>query len=131
MRVGYGAFPLSIIEYMWRAKQPYNVSATAELAAYAALSNGDYLEVGGGCKSSLCGFPNLPFRAGAAWSFMLIVCLFQFVKEALVTERNRLFQKLKEVPYLVPYESHANFILCNVVNGKDAKQLKVRSHYAA
>lgn len=91
LRVGYGAFPLSIIEYMWRAKQPYNVSATAELAAYAALSNGDYLE---------------------------------FVKEALVTERNRLFQKLKEVPYLVPYESHANFILCNVVNGKDAKQLK-------
>ncbi|KAL2519475.1 Histidinol-phosphate aminotransferase 2 [Abeliophyllum distichum] len=35
LQVGYGAFPLSIIEYIWRAKQPYNVSAAAEISACA------------------------------------------------------------------------------------------------
>lgn len=45
LRVGYGAFPLSIIEYLWRAKQPYNVSVAAEVSACAALSNPTYLEV--------------------------------------------------------------------------------------
>nr|XP_010940036.1 histidinol-phosphate aminotransferase, chloroplastic [Elaeis guineensis] len=44
LRVGYGAFPLSIIEYLWRAKQPYNVSVAAEVAACAALQNPGYLE---------------------------------------------------------------------------------------
>ena len=45
LRVGYGAFPLSIIEYLWRAKQPYNVSVAAEISACAALQNPIYLEV--------------------------------------------------------------------------------------
>ena len=45
LRVGYGAFPLSIIEYLWRAKQPYNVSVAAEVSACAALQNLTYLEV--------------------------------------------------------------------------------------
>jgi len=31
MRVGYGAFPLDMIQYLWRAKQPYNVSVAAEV----------------------------------------------------------------------------------------------------
>ena len=44
LRVGYGAFPLSLIEFMWRTKQPYNVSVAAEVAAIAALSNQAYLE---------------------------------------------------------------------------------------
>lgn len=44
LRVGYGAFPLSLIEYLWRAKQPYNVSVAAEVAACAALTNPKYLE---------------------------------------------------------------------------------------
>ncbi|KAJ0980549.1 hypothetical protein J5N97_008804 [Dioscorea zingiberensis] len=44
LRVGYGAFPLSIIQYLWRAKQPYNVSVAAEVSACAALQNPDYLE---------------------------------------------------------------------------------------
>lgn len=43
--MGYGAFPLSMIEYLRRAKQPYNVSVAAEVAACAALQNPDYLEV--------------------------------------------------------------------------------------
>jgi len=45
LRVGYGAFPLSIIEFLWRAKQPYNVSVAAEISACAALQNPTYLEV--------------------------------------------------------------------------------------
>lgn len=45
LRVGYGAFPLGIIDYLWRAKQPYNVSVAAEVAACAALDNTAYLEV--------------------------------------------------------------------------------------
>lgn len=43
LRVGYGAFPLKLIEYLWRAKQPYNVSVAAEVAACAALKNTEYL----------------------------------------------------------------------------------------
>lgn len=42
LRIGYGAFPLSIIEYMWRIKQPYNVSVAAESAALAAINDSEY-----------------------------------------------------------------------------------------
>lgn len=45
IRVGYGSFPLGMIEYLWRAKQPYNVSVASEVAACAALSNMTYLQV--------------------------------------------------------------------------------------
>ncbi|KAJ6796127.1 histidinol-phosphate aminotransferase, chloroplastic-like [Iris pallida] len=91
LRVGYGAFPLSIIEYLWRAKQPYNVSVAAEVSACAALQNPGYLES---------------------------------VKNSLVQERERLYNLLKEVPYLKPYQSYSNFILCEVKSGKDPKKLK-------
>lgn len=43
---------------------------------------------------------------------------------ALVAERERLFQSLLSIPYLRPYPSRANFILCRVV-GRDAKELKL------
>ncbi|KDP47105.1 hypothetical protein JCGZ_03913 [Jatropha curcas] len=91
LRVGYGAFPLSIIEYLWRAKQPYNVSVAAEVSACAALENPTYLEK---------------------------------VKDALVQERERLYKLLKEVPFLNPFPSYSNFILCEVKSGRDAKKLK-------
>lgn len=91
LRIGYGAFPLSMIEYLWRAKQPYNVSVTAEIAACAALKNPKYLET---------------------------------VKVALVQERERLFKLLEEIPFLKPFPSHSNFILCEVLGGLDAKKLK-------
>ncbi|KAG1366218.1 histidinol-phosphate aminotransferase, chloroplastic [Cocos nucifera] len=91
LRVGYGAFPLSIIEYLWRAKQPYNVSVAAEVAACAALQNPGYLES---------------------------------VKNSLVKERQRLYNLLEGVPFLKPYPSYSNFILCEVTSGKDAKKLK-------
>ncbi|KAL7175060.1 hypothetical protein ACSBR2_028796 [Camellia fascicularis] len=44
LRIGYSAFPLSIIEYLWRAKQPFNVSVTVEVSTCAALKNPAYLE---------------------------------------------------------------------------------------
>lgn len=91
LRVGYGAFPLSIIEYLWRAKQPYNVSVAAEVSACAALQNPVYLES---------------------------------VKNLLLQERERLYNLLKGIPYLKPFPSHANFILCEVTSGKDAKKIK-------
>jgi histidinol-phosphate aminotransferase len=91
LRVGYGAFPLSIIEYMWRAKQPYNVSVAAEVSACAALQNSAYLEN---------------------------------VKNLLLQERERLYDLLKGIPFLKPFPSHSNFILCEVTMGKDAKKIK-------
>ncbi|XP_030501408.2 histidinol-phosphate aminotransferase, chloroplastic isoform X1 [Cannabis sativa] len=91
LRVGYGAFPLSIIEYLWRAKQPYNVSVAAEVSACAALKNPTYLEN---------------------------------VKDALLKERERLYNLLEDVPFLNPFPSHSNFILCKVTSGMDAKKLK-------
>lgn len=36
------------------------------------------------------------------------------VRNALVSERERLFSKLKEISFLEPYPSHANFILAKV-----------------
>ncbi|KAG2434176.1 hypothetical protein HXX76_007903 [Chlamydomonas incerta] len=91
LRVGYGAFPIGMMEYMWRAKQPYNVSVAAEVAACAALTNMKYLDT---------------------------------VRDALVSERERLFARLQEIPFLEPYPSHANFILAKVTAGRDAKAVK-------
>ncbi|CAI5534503.1 unnamed protein product [Closterium sp. Naga37s-1] len=92
LRVGYGAFPLPLVEYLWRAKQPYNVSVAAEVAACAALSNQPYL---------------------------------QEVRDALVRERARLMDHLTALPFLKPFPSHANFILCALHNTHwTAKQLK-------
>lgn len=54
IRVGYGAFPDGLIDYIWRAKQPYNVSVAAEVAALAALSNMPYLEVWVGGRMDGC-----------------------------------------------------------------------------
>ena len=42
----------------------------------------------------------------------------------LTTERQRLLACLSSIPYLQPYPSQANFILCRVT-GRDARQLKL------
>jgi histidinol-phosphate aminotransferase len=39
LRVGYGIFPSSIAEHVWKIKQPYNVSIAASAAAIASLEN--------------------------------------------------------------------------------------------
>ena len=47
------------------------------------------------------------------------------VVELLKNERERLLQALRQIPYLEPYPTQANFILCRVL-GRDAAQLKRR-----
>jgi histidinol-phosphate aminotransferase len=47
------------------------------------------------------------------------------VVERLVDERMRLFSELQTVPYLEPYPTCSNFILCKVIN-RDASELKSR-----
>jgi histidinol-phosphate aminotransferase len=39
LRIGYGLFPLPLIEQLWKIKQPYNVNAAADHAARAALDD--------------------------------------------------------------------------------------------
>jgi len=43
LRVGYGAFPLDIIEHLWKIKQPYNVNVAGQIAALASLADRDRL----------------------------------------------------------------------------------------
>ncbi len=44
LRVGYGAFPQRIAEYLMAIKIPHNVSAAAELAVRESLADIDYLQ---------------------------------------------------------------------------------------
>ena len=47
MRVGYGAFPDGLMGYLWKIKQPYNVSVAASTAAIVSLQNATALyEIG-------------------------------------------------------------------------------------
>jgi histidinol-phosphate aminotransferase len=47
------------------------------------------------------------------------------IVELLRNERQRLYQDLKKIPYLLPYPSQSNFVLCRVIN-HDAADLKTR-----
>jgi histidinol-phosphate aminotransferase len=47
------------------------------------------------------------------------------VVELLKSERTRLFNALKEIPFLKPYPTQSNFILCQVT-GRDAAELKTK-----
>lgn len=47
------------------------------------------------------------------------------VVDLLKTERTRLFAALEDVPYLIPYPTQSNFILCQVID-RDAAKLKAR-----
>jgi histidinol-phosphate aminotransferase len=46
LRIGYGLFPLPLIEQLWKIKQPYNVNAAADHAARAALDDLPTLQQG-------------------------------------------------------------------------------------
>ncbi|MGC9520818.1 MAG: histidinol-phosphate transaminase [Anaerolineae bacterium] len=90
LRVGYGAFPASLMPHLWKIKQPYNVSVAASTAAIAALEDLDWL--------------------------------IDKVKR-IVAERSRFWELLGTIPFLQPYPSESNFILCRVV-GREAGALK-------
>jgi histidinol-phosphate aminotransferase len=47
------------------------------------------------------------------------------VVELLQAERARLFKALREIPYIKPYPTQSNFILCQVA-GRDAAELKAK-----
>lgn len=44
LRVGYGAFPTTLMPHLWKIKQPYNVPVAASAAAIAVLNDPGYLE---------------------------------------------------------------------------------------
>ena len=90
LRVGYGAFPLAIIEHLWKIKQPYNVNLAGQVAAQASLEDVDYL------------LENA---------------------QKIIATRAELATGLNDIPWLQPYPSHANFILCRV-RDRDAGVLK-------
>ena len=89
LRVGFGAFPASLMPHLWKIKQPYNVSVAAAAAATVSLQNAAQLQENG---------------------------------QKIVAERQRLIAALEKIPYLSPYPSHANFVLCRVL-GRDASAL--------
>jgi len=82
LRVGYSAFPTSLMAQLWKIKQPYNVSVSAQAAACAALKE---------------------------------IAVLDDIGAKLIAERERLATALETLPYLQPYPSQANFILCRVV----------------
>ena len=90
LRVGYGAFSLSLMPHLWKIKQPYNVSVAASTAGLAALDD-------------------LTWLADKV--------------ERIVQERARFSELLSKLPYLRPYPSESNFILCRVV-GREAEALR-------
>ena len=43
LRIGYGLFPLQVVDALMSTKSPYNINAAAEAAAVASLDDVDYL----------------------------------------------------------------------------------------
>jgi histidinol-phosphate aminotransferase len=90
LRVGYGVFPTALMPFLWKIKQPYNVSVAAATAAIVSLQHAAELQATG---------------------------------KRIINERERLYAALQGVPYLKPYPSQSNFILCQVA-GREAFRLK-------
>ena len=44
MRIGYGIFPLGMIEHLWKLKQPYTPTVASSIGAVAALGDRVYLQ---------------------------------------------------------------------------------------
>lgn len=84
LRVGYGLFPLGLMEHLWKCKQPYNVSVAAQAAATAAVQAASEL------------------AAQVA---------------AMVAQRDRFYVEAQALPWLTPYPSAANYVLCRVAEG--------------
>jgi histidinol-phosphate aminotransferase len=69
-----------------------------------------------------------PYNVSVAASTAAIVSLQnapRLVKicQRIIRQRERVYARLKQIPWLIPLPSQANFILCRVV-GKDARSLK-------
>ena len=71
-----------------------------------------------------------PYNVNVAASVAAQVSLehcdkLKVVVENLKNERVRMFSALQEIPFLKPYPTQSNFILCQVI-GQDAAELKAR-----
>ena len=71
-----------------------------------------------------------PYNVNVAASVAAQVSLehvdeLSIVVERLINQREQLFQSLQEIPYLEPYPTRSNFILCKVIE-RDAAELKSR-----
>ena len=44
MRVGYGIYPLNIIEHLWKIKHPFNVNVASDVMAQATLADTEFYE---------------------------------------------------------------------------------------
>ena len=71
-----------------------------------------------------------PYNVSVAASAAGIVSLqharrLQKRAQRIIAERERLHRALQSIPWLRPYPSQANFILCKVI-GRDAAQIKAR-----
>ena len=62
--------------------------------------------------------------SAAACAALADPAYLEYIVGVLVAERERLAAGLASLPYLRPYPSRANFILCRVV-GRDARELKL------
>lgn len=61
--------------------------------------------------------------AAAAMAALNDTAHFEFTRQALVNERERLLAALRALPFLQPFPSHSNFVLCRVV-GRSALGVK-------
>ena len=69
-----------------------------------------------------------PYNVSVAASTAAVVSLEHITElnatvRKLVIERDRLYAALQTIPFLKPYPSQANFVVCRVI-GRDAKELK-------
>ncbi|GJQ11693.1 hypothetical protein GpartN1_g3484.t1 [Galdieria partita] len=91
LRLGYGIFPESVVNQVWKIKQPYNVNVAAQLAGIATLEEKEWL--------------------------------LQRV-EKIKSERERFYQRISLYEsWLSPYPSEANFVLCQVKGGRNARDI--------
>jgi histidinol-phosphate aminotransferase len=70
-----------------------------------------------------------PYNVNVAASAAAVASLedpdyLEWTVRTLVTERERLFDSLSRIPWLSPYPSRANFILCRVAPPVNAAALK-------
>ncbi|MEI7990633.1 MAG: histidinol-phosphate transaminase [Chloroflexota bacterium] len=115
--------------YIQKASQRDNLIVLRTFSKWAGLAG---LRVGYGAFPSWM-MPSLwkakqPYNVSVAASTAAIAALEHLdllaeTVERLRQERQRLFNLLSEIPFLSPYSTHANFILCKV-SGVDAAQLK-------
>jgi histidinol-phosphate/aromatic aminotransferase/cobyric acid decarboxylase-like protein len=64
----------------------------------------------------------------AACAALTNIPYIERVRDALLSERARLFEQLQAVSWLEPYPSQANFILCKVLEVGTAFQFSLIDH---